>query len=365
MSDLPVDLEEEILSRVPTTSLKRLRSTCKRWNALRFSEKHLCKAPKQSHVLMFKEYYRLCPMSVDLNVVPPSIGFKDALSLKNAHSNSGQVDIAQVFHCDGLLLCITKIDNKPVIWNPCLGESRWIKHENGYDRNCEFALGYANNQSCRSYRVLRFYQTDDLVVAGPEIYEFNSNSWRVVNAPNCLRICKKYRGVTLKGSTYWLFYDGDKDSDYLLSFDFTREIFRRLHLSTSRDYYMALSVVRQEELSVLIESIGSYELEIWVTKKIDTEAEFSWSKSFAVDLRNTPRNVLSSVFMISFLIDEEKKVALCCSSSFAIRRTVVFTLGEDDEYAKVLYEKEIRFLPSGLYWRPFIFNYVPNLVQIQ
>ncbi|WZZ29657.1 hypothetical protein YC2023_013058 [Brassica napus] len=34
MSDLPCDLIEEILCRVPATSLRHLRSTCKQWNLL-------------------------------------------------------------------------------------------------------------------------------------------------------------------------------------------------------------------------------------------------------------------------------------------------------------------------------------------
>ncbi|KAL9292612.1 putative F-box domain-containing protein [Arabidopsis thaliana] len=34
LTDLPLDLESEILSRVPATSLQRLKTTCKRWYAL-------------------------------------------------------------------------------------------------------------------------------------------------------------------------------------------------------------------------------------------------------------------------------------------------------------------------------------------
>ncbi|ESQ47587.1 hypothetical protein EUTSA_v10021950mg [Eutrema salsugineum] len=361
MSDLPSDLVEEILCRVPTTSLKRLRSTCKRWN-------HFRKAPKQSSVLMLKAY-KLCPISVDLNVVPPSVEFKDALDLKFSHSNSGQVDIAHVFHCDGLLLCITE-DNKPVVWNPCLGESRWIQHEIGYDRYCEFALGYDNNQSCRSYKILMFWNSlywencqTNKPVGRFEIYELSSNSWRIVNPRSCPRIGIRYRGVTLKGNTYWISKD-DNEDNYLLTFDFTGERFKRLCLPTiqNRGSYMALSSVREEELSVLcLNSIDSHELEMWVTKKIDTEAEFSWSKSFVVDLR-IPRD--NSLFAFtSLLIDEEKKVALSCNSLFGYGRNVVYTIGEDNEYYT-----EIRVMLHNNHidrsWKPFIFNYVPSLVQI-
>ncbi|CAH8273589.1 unnamed protein product [Arabidopsis lyrata] len=47
MSDLPRDMTEEVLSRLPVTSLREVRSTCKKWNTLNqksklFKEAH-CK----------------------------------------------------------------------------------------------------------------------------------------------------------------------------------------------------------------------------------------------------------------------------------------------------------------------------------
>ncbi|CAA0374401.1 unnamed protein product [Arabidopsis thaliana] len=41
MSDLPRELVEEILSRVPVKSMREVRVTCKTWNAL---SKHISKA---------------------------------------------------------------------------------------------------------------------------------------------------------------------------------------------------------------------------------------------------------------------------------------------------------------------------------
>ncbi|ESQ43586.1 hypothetical protein EUTSA_v10015889mg, partial [Eutrema salsugineum] len=157
MSDVPQDLLEEILSKVSTTSLKGRQSTCKRWNALlkdqRFAKKHLCKAAKKSQLLILKEY-RVFPMSVYLNVAPPSIAFKGSLSLRDSHPYLEEVHIGKVSHCDGLLLCTTK-DYRFVVWNPCLGETRWIQHKNSYTGYSKFALGYQNNNKvCRIYKIL-------------------------------------------------------------------------------------------------------------------------------------------------------------------------------------------------------------------
>ncbi|WZZ71087.1 hypothetical protein YC2023_082457 [Brassica napus] len=36
-------------------------------------------------------------------------------------------EISQIFHCSGLLLCITKDKSRLVVWNPCSGQTRWIE----------------------------------------------------------------------------------------------------------------------------------------------------------------------------------------------------------------------------------------------
>ncbi|KAL0690347.1 hypothetical protein Bca4012_090025 [Brassica carinata] len=223
LSHLPADLVEEILSRVPATSLKRLRSTCKKWNALfkdnRFIEKHLCNVPKQLRVLIL-EGCGLYPTSVDLNSVPPSIEFSDELSLNNSYnSEKGKLG--------------------------------------GSNKTMVACVSDGGNHG-------------DLV-DGFEIYDFNSNAWRVVNAPNCFVI--RSHGVALKGNAYWNAYD-DKDSDYLLR---------------------------------------SSTMEMWVTNT-NCEADLSWSKSFEVDY--------GFDVYTSLLIDERKKVALCCNSYFGEDRNV-------------------------------------------
>ncbi|CAN7073880.1 unnamed protein product [Brassica oleracea var. botrytis] len=64
---------------------------------------------------MLKEF-RVCPLSVEINlsVAAPSIEFKDPFDLKGTHSSSQQVNIVEVIHCEGLLLCITKY-NKLIV----------------------------------------------------------------------------------------------------------------------------------------------------------------------------------------------------------------------------------------------------------
>ncbi|CAL9222516.1 unnamed protein product, partial [Arabidopsis halleri] len=273
MSDLPADLVEEILSRVPAISLKRLRSTCKQWNALfknrGFAKKHIRKAPKQSLVLLWK-CYRVCSICVNLNVAP-SIEFMGALSIKDFRYNSKQVNIARVFHCDGLLLCTTK-DDRLVVWNPCLGENRWIplrtdyKGKTDYNRDTMFSLGYQNNKSCRSYKILKWWNCNEPNhhVVGLEIYEFSSDSWRVLDKVDLGFYLETNSCVSLKGNTYW--HDPDLSEKFFHSFDFTRERFKRLCLPPNpKSCYTVLSVVRKEQLSVLHQNFDTSKIDIWMT----------------------------------------------------------------------------------------------------
>ncbi|CAL9222517.1 unnamed protein product [Arabidopsis halleri] len=46
---------------------------------------------------------------------------------------------------------------------------------------------------------------------------------------------------------------------------------------------VVLSVVREEQLSLLYQNYTTSKMEIWITTNIDTDAELLWSKSFTVD----------------------------------------------------------------------------------
>lgn len=126
MSDLPEDLVEEILCRIPATYVKKLRSTCKQWNNLfnnrRFTRNHFDKAAKQFLSFILKEF-RVCSMTINLHGIVPSIEVKSELNqLDPLYNNSYQFLISEVFHCDGLLLCISEYCTRIVVWNPCTGQ---------------------------------------------------------------------------------------------------------------------------------------------------------------------------------------------------------------------------------------------------
>ncbi|KAL1213276.1 F-box/kelch-repeat protein [Cardamine amara subsp. amara] len=318
MSDLPHDLVEDILSRVPITSLTAVRSTCKRWNSFSknpsFRKKHCGKASKDSLVIMLNGY-RVCLMSVNLNafnnhkdLIAPSIKLIGKLN---------QANILKVFHCNGLLLCLTKEYNiRLVVWNPYAGQPKWIEPRITYSQSDIFSIGYDNNNN--NHKILRlFYELCTYVTY--EIYDFKANSWRVFSTL-CTTVFNK-RGVSLKGNTYFLArkiykVENGVGDNFLVCFDFTKERFEHpLHLpfnchSVKED--TVLSAVRDEQLAVLFESMMDTHkmINIWITTKIESN-EVSWTKFLAVRTE-TIIDLYSCFDTKSFFVDEEKKVAVIC-----------------------------------------------------
>ncbi|KAH0943498.1 hypothetical protein HID58_003135 [Brassica napus] len=252
-------------TRVPPTSVKQLRLTCKRF------------------------FHRI------------HNGYDQVIELTNklrSLKNSEDVKISTISHCKGLLLCMTE-DNRLV------------------DTKIN------NNKSLDSYKILSCSHYYRKIPGGNfsirqgafEIYEFNSDSWRVTDA--------------ISG------YENKKKSGYNYKI-----------LSCS--YYYRGS-------SRYSDSTGSLKMKIWLTNsKTDEAKDLSWSEFLVCKVV-----IYDMTRMKSFLVDEENKKVLCCYKDHEYR-TRIYIVGEDtykNVYREVLQEQRSRVAPR-------LFSYVPSLVQI-
>ncbi|KAG2246551.1 hypothetical protein Bca52824_086179 [Brassica carinata] len=121
---LPWELESEILSRVPITSIKQLQLTCKRWYALfkdpRFIKKHFRKPPMQ---MILKSHESVYLFSFSFHGINNQV--TEVTDKLKSLKDSEDVKISKIFQCESLFLCTTE-DNRLVVWNPCTGQTRWI-----------------------------------------------------------------------------------------------------------------------------------------------------------------------------------------------------------------------------------------------
>ncbi|KAL9842286.1 putative F-box domain-containing protein [Arabidopsis thaliana] len=313
MFDLPIDMEEEVLSRVPVKSLGKLRLTCKKWNTITKSESFLKKKQRNGIEVVMMMDYRVSLMSVDL--LSPSID------------------------------PIDKDSSRVVVWNPYLGQTRYIElpRNSIYHKCVKYALGYEK----KNHKILRFVneylETSRDRIRELQIYSLYSNSWEVIDdfTPDWY-ILYKHSGVSLKGNTYW----------YALE-----EIpFHAVFGDT-----VTLASVREEQLAVLFHRASV--VEIWITNKIEPNA-VSWSNLlFAVDMKPVAGFWFPNVGR-SFFVDEEKKVAVVLDKEIIDKchlpaRNIAYIIGNNGILSKVdLGESRDKFC------YPLVCSYVPSSVQI-
>ncbi|EOA37452.1 hypothetical protein CARUB_v10011544mg [Capsella rubella] len=373
MSDLSQDLIEEILSRVSITSLLAVRSTCKVWNVLS-KNRILCREKARHQFLGFLMMDdRLFSCNFNLHGIglnqDDSEEFVDPL-IKPLGDLLDRVEICKVFSCDGLLLCVTRNHSRSlVVWNPYLGQTRWIRTSNDYHVGSTYALGYDKN---KNHKILKFFPQKGYY----EIYDFKSNSWSFsFVAPN--KGLKCYQpSVSINGNAYFLTDARNvmEGYDCLLCFDFTTKKFGELlSLPFSHDFEQTgrLSCVKEEKLAVLYQRYYySSKIEIWVTTTIEPNA-VSWSKFLAVNMEPLPSLEFDD-YASSFFIDEEKKVAVVFDLDQSERCKTAYIIG----YNGCLKEVDLENVPHEPvkvrgyihYFQALVCSscsYVPSLVQIK
>ncbi|KAJ4867727.1 F-box/kelch-repeat protein [Raphanus sativus] len=381
MSDLPEDLTKEIFSMVPLTSLNAVRSTCKNWNSISKSEVLCESAARRKHFLGFMmKDFRVCSMKFDLQGIQNEADFVDP-SIKQV-SVLDQVEISQIFQCEGLLLCVTRDQSRLLVWNPYLGQTRWIQPRNTFLGGEKYAIGYDKNHNHKILGILGDYKSGYMVL-GYEIFDLSSNTWKVSNVNHNWHIDYYQRGVSLKGHTYFLVEEKirigetNNNTDCILSFDFTTERFRKLLPMPFKSHYsdkVVLSCVREEQLAVILHysRVIGQALEIWVTIKID-HGEVSWRKFLRVT-----SSCIRDIKPGSFFVDEEKKVVLVVDLLY--KRWIVTGLNQSahilgpDRYFKSVNIGKTRYIGkrskhgymiNELCRTHACSSYVPSSVQLQ
>ncbi|XP_013639818.1 PREDICTED: putative F-box protein At3g19560 [Brassica oleracea var. oleracea] len=215
----------------------------------------------------------------------------------------------------------------PVVWNPYLGQVRLIKPSKKLYISYKYCMGYDNKNNHKILRRLFYQGTVEY-----EIYDFKSDSWRVLDV-TCNWIIHHYRqGFSLKGNTYFVAQgreEGKGDS-------------------------VILSSVGEEQLAVLFHRVDTYEIEIRITTKIEAD-DVTWTSFLKIDVEPFESSGMFWKFLRYgiFYVDEKNKAALSCDYHFSR----AYVIGEDN-YFKVVSLGE----STG---SPVVCSYVPSSMQIQ
>ncbi|KAF8118804.1 hypothetical protein N665_0002s0113 [Sinapis alba] len=269
---LPLELVENILYRIPVASLVQLKSTCKQWLALLndkiFIYKHLDLSPKEFiHVTDHNSY-----QVINL----------ETLSLS---SLQGPSKIGSMIHCNGLFLCSHGMRysqggiRKLAVWNPFLGQIKWIKPSSSYTWFDIYGFGY-DNVSQLQLQGLGFKSEKGCEEV--EIYEFKSQLWRSVDYSSAYSWCEwKNQAMSMNGNMYWLAEreNGNSKTYFIQCFDFSKEVFKEtccVPFINPRDRYRLsprLSCFGGDRLSLLARQYSFGDIKVWVTNNIVTDHE--------------------------------------------------------------------------------------------
>ncbi|WZZ87950.1 hypothetical protein YC2023_116531 [Brassica napus] len=200
MSNLPEELVREILSRVPLTSLRKLRCTCRTWNALSKTQVFGKEAARNQFLGFTVINGRVCSLRLGFQGIHNE-GDLVHKSTKKI-SKLDHTNIEKVFHSDGLLLCVRNRSNF-VVWNPYLGQTRCIPPASSDFRFYDmFCFGYDKNN--RNHKILRFCYDNDESLFCFEWFDFKTSSWRVLDIEPDVDLDVYRSGVSLKGNTYFV-----------------------------------------------------------------------------------------------------------------------------------------------------------------
>ncbi|XP_028774133.1 F-box/kelch-repeat protein At3g06240-like [Neltuma alba] len=291
------DLMEEIMVRLPVKSLLRFKCVAKSWYALitdpSFISKHLERSnsiSKNLHLkLIFQLFSQYLPVTISLisNIEQPRV-------IRNLELPCSTNDLKWILvygQCNGIFFLCGDYEGDvrcSILWNPATKEVKAIPTSQRQPKGINPTnFGFGFDPITKDYKVVRFpicpvEKNDQPLV---EVYNLSTNSWRKIDADvSFFEFPYSYRGPYLNGAYHWLCRDLDEINKFIVSFDFSKEVFKIIQSPpgiTSSSTENNLLTTMDECLAwfVKYDSI-EFRVEIWVMNEYGVES--SWSKKFVV-----------------------------------------------------------------------------------
>lgn len=293
---LPGDLVDQILLKLPVSTLLTCTGVCKKWyECIRdpiFTTAHLQHAPRCALLFFPQE-------SVAKKLFP-----SDAIIFDETWSHStytvpviGPNDFL-CGTCNGLLCLYTKTSMLKIAnlaTGDCLHLEKPAKNLKG-DHFSYYTFGF--DPVAKEYKVTHFL--DDhcnysrRTFSAIQVYTFGSENWKDVRAPEALSLAsvKKSGVVNVNGAVYWLIEDNGANSKLaVMSFDLSKEIFTLIQVPEAAigdPYYCCHWIteidgkpcIAMAEVYHHMPRMLSGELQIWTLN--NNNVEKSWSHKYSI-----------------------------------------------------------------------------------
>lgn len=320
--DLPKEVVEEIMSRVPAISVLRFKCVNKYWHALIsalindqiFVSKHLDYAKNNCHAsLIFSDECphvdhrwidcdESCKLSLITMVNDSEIDnirvALEFLKLPLIQSETGYMwqGILDIRQCDGIILLV-KDKQTLVLCNPILHEfkilpaSKYDVIDSFVELASPFGVGFGYDHRANVYKTIRVFYDHDNTTERAEVYTLGTDSWREIDISE-ERIHFKYRFFALhrRGVCYWVASNDDTRNRKILCFHMCDEEFYTIPfpnnnvtlLERVQLYWVGLEVWN-DSLALFFCSSGDdhnlKEVEVFV---LEDQGSCSWTKRLNV-----------------------------------------------------------------------------------
>lgn len=312
MPNLPHELVEDILRRLPVKSLKRFRAVAKSWCSLIDSENFIKLHLRQSLISNSNRNLIIGGLGVystDLDslnkahVIRPPFYYKSVDGISNS--------------CNGIVLVMSE---PPVLWNPFSREHKVLpdcstEYPAPFESYSKTAYGFGYDSRNDDYKVLRVVEfrheiTHVWMASETKIYGLKSNSWRKLEGfPYPLPFLRGNWRVHVNGALHTLVEDPDNiDAARIMAFSVQTEKHYQLMMPPGIRIRGGVDVnldVIGGSLSVVY--TNRYRAVIWVMK--DYGVKESWVKLLSISPPAIERN--DFVKPLAYSRDRDKVLLNC------------------------------------------------------
>ncbi|OEL33492.1 hypothetical protein BAE44_0005488 [Dichanthelium oligosanthes] len=294
---IPSDVIEEILLRLPISSVLRLRRVCKQWRDMisgpHFIREHAYLAPK--HLLLY-----LPKLDISAVLHPKTVRVKpfcatiidEKWSPSTWAASHMDPDDHLFASCNGLL-CFYKTYTLKIV-NPATGQCLYLLKPDGillHDFYYLYSFGF--HPTTGEYKLLHFLREPQRYKSGQpfhfdtiQVYTLGDDKWRNIKAPK--PCCTVNLGVVnVDGAMYWLTEDeGTSCGMAVVSFDLREETFALIQLPPLE--------VKETPLVPTPESQLSSRMDIWA---LESQVEHKWFLKYSIQSPSVPRHVPQPCFI--------------------------------------------------------------------
>ncbi|XP_021274992.1 F-box/kelch-repeat protein At3g23880-like [Herrania umbratica] len=300
---LPLEIVENIFTRLPVKSLLRFRCVCKSCNSFIKSSTFIAAHLSQSIVATKNRALLLLSYGPQRNYEIHTTTKETVIKVQDLDSSFSH---CRLIGCCHGLICLTARQRFGgfvfIIWNPLIRKSVTFTEPDNYFGSCFISNGFGFDSGTNDYKAVSIVQFAHRVPVSPvvRIYSLNAGSWKDISerAPACKMIEINWTQPFVKGAVHWLASrrEGNNSLSYyhmILSLGMNDEAFHEMILPRSLAHGYSpqeIHVSAFQDSITLLHFFNKKYLSIWVMKEYGV-AE-SWTENLVVDLEiNMPHNV--------------------------------------------------------------------------